>query len=195
MTLPEKTGAMARRWLRNVFHKLRDYDLLEDNARGLRRALETQERVGEDLRAQLEERDTRIEKLRGEYAALQERQAQRGEESAHAERLALFKRLRPIATQLPTLRAAINDGADITAHDVIDLLSPLDQTLHDLGFEVIGEAGAQVSYDPQRHKAVGREAHSVAPGDTVRVRYVGYLYDDKVVCKAEVTQVRQQAAS
>jgi molecular chaperone GrpE (heat shock protein) len=179
--------------IRRFLTRLRDYDLVADNARGLRRALDTQNRAVEDLHRQLEARDAQIERVRDEYAALEKRHADVEAASVDAERVALFKRLQPIATQLPTLRAALDEGADVSGRDVVDLLSPLEEALRDLGFVHIGEAGKQVAYDPKRHKAVGRGADSLESGDLVRVRYVGYLYGGKVVCKAEVTPVKQEA--
>jgi molecular chaperone GrpE (heat shock protein) len=171
--------------------KLRNYDLLSENVVGLRRALETQQRQVEDLQSQLEQHVAQIENLRAEYSALQLRQAQSGSTTAHDERLSLFKRLQVIATQLPTMRAALESGADLKAHDVIDMLRPFDQMLMDLDFQRIGDAGQEADYNPTRHKAVGRGAASINAEDRVRVRYVGYLYQGDVVCKAEVTLLNQ----
>jgi molecular chaperone GrpE (heat shock protein) len=175
--------------------KLRNYDLLSENVVGLRRALETQQRQVEDLQSQLEQHIAHIESLRGEYSALQLRQAESGSTTANDERLSLFRRLQMIATQLPTMRAALESGADLKAHDVIEMLRPFDQMLMDLGFEQIGDAGQEADYNPTRHKAVGRGASSINPEDKVRVRYVGYLYQGDVVCKAEVTLLNQPEAA
>jgi molecular chaperone GrpE (heat shock protein) len=172
-------------------YKASQYDLLMDNVRGLRRAIETQKRAQDDLHKQIDQRDRQIEKLREEYVALEARRESEGKMSVCSERLALFKQLQSIATQLPTLRAAVENGADLKAGDVLDVVAPLDQVLVDLGFDRIGAAGTTLSYDPQRHKLVGRGARSTAPDDTVRVRYVGYMYGDEVICKAEVTRVEQ----
>src|SRR5689334_9882472 len=90
--------------------KLQNYDLLAENVVGLRRALETQQRQVEELQSQLEQHVAQIEQLRGEYSALQLRQAQSGSTTTRDERLSLFKRLQVIATQLPTMRAALENG-------------------------------------------------------------------------------------
>ncbi len=169
--------------------KLREYDLMVENMRGLRRALETQQRAQQDLARQIDARDAQIAKLREEYTALEARLSQSSLEAMRGERLVLFKRIQSVVTQLPTLRAAVEAGADLSARDVLDLMAPLSQALSDLGFEVIGEAGAEVRYDPRHHSAVGRGARSVAPDDRVRIRYVGFLYNGDVVCKAQVTRV------
>ncbi len=172
-------------------YKASHYDLLMDNVQGLRRAIETQKRAQDDLHKQIDQRDRQVEKLREEYAALEARRESEGKISVRSERLALFKQLQPVATQLPTLRVAVENGADLKARDVLDVIAPLDQMLVDLGFERIGAAGATLAFDPQRHKPVGRGARSVSPDDTVRVRYVGYMYGDEVICKAEVTLIEQ----
>jgi molecular chaperone GrpE (heat shock protein) len=171
--------------------KVKNYDRLAETVQGLRRALETQKRSLDDLHQQMDDKEAQIKMLQNEYAALQQSQSQSGRASQAADRLDVFKRLQSIAVQLPTLRAALADGGDLTARDVIDLLAPFDEMLRDFGFERIGEAGAQVPFDPTRHRPVGRGARSISSTDVVRVRYVGYLYRGEVVCKAEVAPVAQ----
>ena len=169
--------------------KARNYDLCAETVQGLRRALDTQQRAQDDLRRQLAARDEQIERLRAEYAALEARLHRAEAESAQTGRLALFRDLQPVLVQLPTMRAAVAQGADLTARDVLDMLAPLDQLIADLGFECIGEAGGETSYDPRLHRVVGRGADEVAAGDRVRVRYVGYRLGGEIVAKAEVTRV------
>lgn len=173
--------------------RLQNYDRLVDTVHGLRRALDTQNRALDDLHQQLDDREGQIKKLQNEYVALQQFHSQGEGASLVADRLDVFKRLQSIAVQLPTLRAAVDDGAGLAARDVLDLLAPFDEMLRDFGFERIGQAGAQAPYDPTRHRPVGRGARSVESGDMVRIRYVGYLYEGQVVCKAEVTGVVQPA--
>ncbi len=174
--------------------KLRHYDLVVDNLHGLRRALETQQRAVDELNRQIVEREGQIAKLREEYSSLEARLVSTGNTLVQEERLALFRRLQAIATQFPTLRAALADGADISARDIVELLKPLDEALRDLGFEMIGEAGAEVPYDPRRHRLVGRGAKSGTIEMRVRIRYVGYTYGEDIVCKAEVTLAQQSEA-
>lgn len=167
--------------------RARSYDECVETVRGLRRVLATQERVGGDLRRQLAARDVQIAGLRAEYAALQARLAGAESATAKSERLALFRQLQPVLVQLPTVRAAVESGADLTARDVLELLAPLDQLVADLGLACIGEAGDETAYDARLHRAVGRGAGSAQPGDRVRVRYVGYELDGEVIARAEVT--------
>ncbi|MBN1310843.1 MAG: hypothetical protein JXB30_05425 [Anaerolineae bacterium] len=174
--------------------KIRNYDRLAQRAQGLRCALDTQKRSLDDLHQQLADREAQIRKLQSEYASLQQQRSQSDAAALASDRLDVFKRVQAIAVQLPTLRVAVDDGADIAAQDVLDLLAPFDEMLHDFGFETIGKAGDEVGYDPTRHRLVGRGAHSVTVDDRVRVRYVGYLNDGQVVCKAEVVCIEQPEA-
>lgn len=169
--------------------KAQNYDLLAENVLGLRRALETQQRQVEELQRQLDDRDQQNLGLRAEYAALENRRSTEGSVSVRDERLMIFHSLQGILTQIPTMRVAIEEGADLRAQDLFDVLRPLDQLFRDLGFEQIGEAGKEIRFDPTRHKPVGRGAQSIGPDDCVRVRYVGYLFEGEIACKAEVTLV------
>lgn len=167
--------------------KARSYDDCAETVAGLRRALATQQRAQQDLVEQLAARAEEAARLRAEYAALQARAAQSDAARSEAERLALFRGLQPVLVQLPTLRAAVERGADVSARDVLEVLSPLGEFASDLGVECIGEAGQETRYEPRLHRAVGRGAARVAAGDAVRVRYVGFRLGDEVLAKAEVT--------
>lgn len=187
--LADDALAIARLQVEVGFLKLTDYDRLSQTLDGLRNTISTLYRNMDDMAAELNERDMRIAKLQDEYSALQARKAGETRASTRDERLALFKKLQPLATQLPTLHRAIEDGADVSAADVLALLGPLDEALADMGFEPIGTAGGEVTFDPTHHRAVGKGARSVEPGDPVRVRYVGYLHEGDVVVKAHVTAI------
>src|SRR5690606_31016740 len=90
--------------------KARNYDLCAETVQGLRRALDTQQRAQDDLRRQLAARDEQIEGLRAEYAALEARLRHADAETTRTERLALFRDLQPVLVQLPTMRAAVEQG-------------------------------------------------------------------------------------
>lgn len=174
--------------------KLRNYDHLAETAVGLRRALETQRRAMDDLNARLDEREAQIDRLREEYLALEARQSEQRQALIRDQRLALFRQISPLAIQLPTLRMALQDGADLSARDILAQLRPFEEALDSLGFEPIGDAGEELPYDPHLHKLVGRGARSAGADALVRVRYVGYTYQGEVVRKAEVTLAGQAEA-
>lgn len=172
--------------------KAQAYDRLAAAVIGLRRAIETQERVVEDMQTQLEQRDRQIEKLREEYAQLTSKGDSNSAEARQAERLAWFKKLQPMLTQLPTIRSAVeSEGADVSARDVLNVVALLDQVLADMAFEPIGAAGEFVEFDPTRHKPVGRGARDIEPNESVRVRYIGFMYQGEILTKAEVTKIEQ----
>lgn len=175
--------------LRREVTRLRaaQYEQAAEAVHGLRRANATLRRGQEALAARLKERDDLVERLRSEYAALEDRSRQASQALGREQRMQLFQQLRPLLVQLPTLAAALEQGAEVPAQSVIDVLGPLGELADDLGLERIGQAGEVVGYEPTRHQVVGAGGPAPGPGDRVRVRYVGYLMDGDVVCKAEVT--------
>lgn len=173
---------------RIFYLKIFTYDQIVSSNRALRAALATMDQEIDDVRTQLANRDTTIEDLKTEFAQLSEQKSRAEAVGREIERLTWFKRLQEPATQLPSVRAALDGGAPLTASDVMGLMRPLLEVLEDLGFEQIGRAGSQASYDPTRHHAVGRGAKTLNPDDNVRVRYIGYLFQGKVLAKAEVTR-------
>jgi molecular chaperone GrpE (heat shock protein) len=173
-------------------HKAAAYDEAVERVQSLRRALQTQQQNNDDVRRRLKESEAEIARLRAEYQQREAAHARQTDEGQRDAYLAFFQRLQPVLTQLPTLQHAVDEGGDLSARDVLDCLSPLHPALRELGFAPIGEAGGEVGYDPLRHRPVGRGAASVAADDPVRVRYVGYLYGDAVVCKAEVVPIRPE---
>jgi molecular chaperone GrpE (heat shock protein) len=169
------------------------YDWLAAKYAELVRVHDRQRQTIRDLTNKLQRRDEKIKRMRDEYAGLQARHAGSTEDIVRYERLAMFKRLQALVTQLPSLRAASEQGTPPSGQDVLNMLHPLDEMLCDVGFDVIGgEVGEELPYDPLCHKPVGRGARSVAPGDVVRVRFVGYAYQGEIVSKAEVTLVSQK---
>ncbi len=163
--------------------KARRYDELLISTVGLRRALKTQRRAYTDLLEQLRSREAEIEKLK---QALADRAASR-EPAANDGHLTLFRRFRSMLTQLPTIEAEVNNGANVQAGDVLAILSPLDEWLEESGIIPIGQVGEETGFDPTVHRAVGRGARSITAGDRINVKYVGYRLDSEVLTKAQVT--------
>lgn len=171
------------------------YQQAIESVEGLRRANATLRRAQESLAGQLDERDALIDRLRGEYGALEDRSLRESQILGREQREHLFEQLRPLLVQMPTLVAALEQGADVPAQSVLALLAPLEELVDDLGLERIGQASEVIGYDPTRHQPAGMGGESLSPGDQVRVRYVGYLLDGDVVCKAEVTAIHMPEAA
>ncbi len=183
LTLPRLMTARDR-------DKLKQYDALVENLKGLQNALDTQQRALDEAHRQLDANREQVEKLHAEYARLEQRAAQMAESSGVATLQDMFRRLQPAAVQLPTIRTFVADGADISARDVLAVIAPLEQMLRDLGFEPIGEANGKLPFDPRLHQVTGPQAPPVE-GESVQVRYVGYRYKGQVLCKAQVTRLEQ----
>lgn len=201
MTSPERTSMLElvrqlADYLRlrvEVFRrKAAYYDEAMERVQSLRRALQTQQQNNDQMRDRLKDREVEIARLRAEYELRESAHAQRMNDGQHDAYLVFFQRLQPVLIQLPTLQRAVDEGGGLSARDVLDCLSPLHAALLELGFSPIGEAGSELGYDPLRHRPVGRGAATVACDDPVRVRYIGYLYGDEVVCKAEVVPIRPE---
>jgi transcriptional regulator with XRE-family HTH domain len=85
--------------------------------------------------------------------------------------------------QWPTAAHAAQNNPEAPALKILPLLRPVEQLLQEWGIETIGEVGAEVPYDPQQHQLMGG---TVAAGDCVVVRFVGYRQGDKLLYRAKV---------
>jgi len=85
--------------------------------------------------------------------------------------------------QWPTVVSAISQNPDIPAQRVIKLLNPLEKLLDAWEVERIGQVGETLGYNPQQHQLLSGNAE---PNDPVRVRYVGYRHQDKLLYRAKV---------
>lgn len=88
--------------------------------------------------------------------------------------------------QWPTAVSAIAQNPDLPAQRVIKLLNPLEKLLDAWGVERIGQVGETVGYNPQQHQLLSGNAE---PNDPVRVRYVGYQHQDKLLYRAKVQSI------
>lgn len=124
----------------------------------------------------------RVAELRADYARLEQSLLGQLAQAAQDERLALYRRLEPLLTQLPGVRWALADGREVAAADVLSLLAPLDAALAEWGFTPIGAVGERLAFDRALHQAI----RPAEPGDWVVVRHVGYRMGPQVLRKAKV---------
>lgn len=165
--------------------KLARFDEVAGDAAALYHALDSQRLAYNNLVDQLASTQTELDQLRGEFAGLAARRALDGPALDDAVARRLFDALEPLLVQAPALRAAVEQGTDVSARDALDLLAPLDQLLADLGVAAIGVPGVDVPYDPARHRVVG--AGDAPPAGTlVRVRFPGYTRGGEVLRRADV---------
>jgi len=163
-----------------AYLKLRAFDRLLDDLSASRENAHALGRTVRRLTRQVGEREAQIATL--------ETQKPLASASVREAQLAAFKHLRPIATQLPSLRASIRGGKNVSAEEILELLAPLYDALSEMGFEPLGAPGETVAFDPTHHRAVGKGARDIKPGDAVNVQAIGYTHGGETVYKAQVTR-------
>lgn len=94
--------------------------------------------------------------------------------------------LEPWLRQWPTALAAAQRQPDLPASRLLPLTRPWQELLQHWGVTAIGEVGAELPYDPQVHQPL--QGH-ITPGQTVRVRYLGYRQGDRLLYRAQVSEV------
>jgi molecular chaperone GrpE (heat shock protein) len=97
----------------------------------------------------------------------------------------VFEQLQPLLTSYPTAQKMVDANPDLSAKNLVALLTPLDTLLQHLEVEPIGAAWQQVSYDPQLHQP---DTDDLTPGDPVFIRFVGYRQGDRILCPAKVSR-------
>jgi len=86
--------------------------------------------------------------------------------------------------QWPTAAHAAQANDHIPAARLIPLLAPVNQLIQSWGVTTIGAVGQEVAYDPRAHQVMSGQAQ---PGDPVRIRYIGYRHQGKLLHRAKVS--------
>ncbi|MDB9372699.1 nucleotide exchange factor GrpE, partial [Nodularia sphaerocarpa] len=95
--------------------------------------------------------------------------------------------LESLLLQWPTAAQKAQENPQLAAIKIVPLVQkPLERLLQDWGIQAIAPVGAEVPYDPQMHQLM---AGTAEPGETVKVRYTGYLQGDKLLYRAKVSPV------
>ncbi len=100
--------------------------------------------------------------------------------------------LESLILQLPTIANAVEKNPQLPAKKLLPLLKPLDRLLDHWGIIVIGTIGEVVPFNPQEHELI--DTIETNGGDNqdnflVKVRYVGYRYQSKLLYRAKVSYV------
>jgi molecular chaperone GrpE (heat shock protein)/DNA-binding Xre family transcriptional regulator len=122
--------------------------------------------------------------LKQEYQRLQEElggQRQALEQEFQQSSLAV---LEPLLLQLPTAAAAAVENPQLSATNLLPLLTPVSELLQRWGIETIAAVGEEVPYNPQWHELMEGAAE---PGNPVKVRYIGYRQGEKLLYRARVS--------
>lgn len=88
--------------------------------------------------------------------------------------------------QWPTAIAAIQKNPNLPAQRLIPLVKPVKELVETWGIEAIASVGEELPYNPQWHELMSGTAE---PGAKIKVRYVGYKQQDKILYKAKVSPV------
>lgn len=86
--------------------------------------------------------------------------------------------------QWPTAAYAAQNNLQAPAVKLLPLVRPVEQLLLTWGIETIGSVGAVTPYNPQIHQLM---EGSIQPGNLVKIRYVGYRQDAKLLYRAKVS--------
>ncbi|MFH7245281.1 MAG: helix-turn-helix domain-containing protein [Spirulina sp.] len=126
-----------------------------------------------------------IAALRQEYDRLQQqvtRQDQALRQQVQREALTVIESW---LLMWPNAAQAAQDKPDLPASKIIPLTRPLQELLQTWAVRPIGSVGEVVSYDPQLHQS----ERSVQPGQSVRIRHLGYWHGDRLLHRAKVIPV------
>ncbi len=88
--------------------------------------------------------------------------------------------------QWPTAAHKAQENSQLSAAKLLPLLRPVEQLLQQWGVEAIATVGAELPYDPQLHQMLEGTAQ---PGDSIKVRYVGYRQGDRLLYRAKVSSL------
>ncbi|MEH1787321.1 MAG: nucleotide exchange factor GrpE [Nostoc sp.] len=95
--------------------------------------------------------------------------------------------LESLLLQWPTAAQKAQENPQLAAVKIVPLVQkPLQKLLQAWGVEAIAPVGAELPYDPQLHQLMEGTAQ---PGETVKVRYTGYLQGQKLLYRAKVSPV------
>ncbi len=126
------------------------------------------------------------ESLKQDYEQLQIQHQQEKDRLKQEFQDATLQTLESLLIQLPTVTAAIQQTPEFPSVKLLPLFRPIPQLLKDWQIEAIGSVGAEVAYNPQDHQLLEGEAEI---GDRVRVHYIGYKQNDRLLYRAKVSQV------
>ena len=88
--------------------------------------------------------------------------------------------------QWPTAATAVRQNPQLPAERLLSLVEPVEQLLTQWDVETMATVGEEIPYNPQYHQLMKGIAQ---PGETVKVRYVGYRQGDRLLYKAKVSPV------
>jgi len=128
-----------------------------------------------------------IADLRKEYQRSQQQIEQQREILLQEFQESSLQLLESLLLQWPTAAQKAQENPQLAAVKIVPLVQkPLEKLLQAWGVEAIAPVGAELPYNPQLHQLIEGTAQ---PGETVKVRYTGYLQGEKLLHRAKVSPV------
>ncbi|MDZ7955051.1 nucleotide exchange factor GrpE [Nostoc sp. DedQUE09] len=128
-----------------------------------------------------------ITNLRREYDRSQLQLEQQREILLQELQQSSLQLLESLLLQWPTAAQKAQENPQLAAVKIVPLVQkPLDKLLQAWGVEAIAPVGAELPYDPQLHQLLEGTAQ---PGETVKVRYIGYFQGEKLLYRAKVSPI------
>ena len=97
--------------------------------------------------------------------------------------------LESLILQLPTIVKAVETNPNLPAKKLLPLLKPLDKLLQHWGVTQIGNVGDIVTFNPQEHELMDTIDINSQDENLVKIRYVGYRYQAKLLYRAKVCSI------
>lgn len=126
-----------------------------------------------------------IEELKQQCFRLREELQQQKTQLTDDFRRATFEQLQTLLTNYPAARKMAEAKPDMPAKNLAALFTPLENLLSGWGFETIGSAWEQVTYNPQLHQP---DVGDITEGELVYVRFVGYRDGERILVPAKVSR-------
>lgn len=141
----------------------------------------------QDKTASIQELLQEIADLKKEYLRSQLQLEQQREILVQEFQQSTLQLLESLLLQWPTAAQKAQENPQLAAVKIVPLVQkPLEKLLQAWGVEAIAPVGAELPYDPQLHQLMEGTSQS---GETVKVRYTGYLQGEKLLHRAKVSPV------
>lgn len=121
-----------------------------------------------------------------EYQRLEKQLLQQRQELWQEFQHATLQTLESFLLQWPTAAHAAQNNLQAPAYRLLPLVRPVEQLLQGWGIEPIGPVGVVAPYEPPIHQLM---EGTTQPGNPVKIRYVGYRQDAKLLYRAKVSPV------
>ena len=137
------------------------------------------------LSATITANPTEIEELKQQCFRLRDELEQQKVQLTDDFRRATFEQLQTLLTSYPAARKMAEAKPEMPAKNLSALFTPLENLLSSWGFETIGSAWEQVTYNPQLYQP---DVEDITEGELVYIRFVGYRDGERILAPAKVSR-------